>query len=489
MMPQPIGRRRRSIALVAAVLLAAWFSGPVSGQPGRTPADPALIVILVIDQMRADYVDRFQRDWTGGLKRIFTSGARFTNAAYPYLATYTCAGHATIGTGTLPYVHGIFQNEWYDRERKGNMPCTDDPGAAPVGYTGRPGSYGPRLLKVPTFADEMRAQRSSRVVSLALKARSAIMLAGHGGDAVSWMTGPNDGWQTSTAFAAAPVPAVKAYVEAHPVEADYGRTWTLALPPARYAEPDDGEAEYPRPGWSRTFPHPLVDPTGAPGKQFYDLWQHSPFADQYVARMAAGLVDAFELGQRSTTDVLLVSFSTPDLVGHQYGPDSLEIHDIYVRLDRTIGDLLDHLDARVGRDRWVMAVSADHGVTPIPEQQARRGLDVGRLRSATVRGIVQAALERAWGPGEYAARVTTNDVYFHPGVYDRLRADRAAFDGVTKALLSQPGIERVLRSEEVEGQIASADPFVRAAALSYVRGHSGDLILVTRPGWMFATFA
>jgi predicted AlkP superfamily pyrophosphatase or phosphodiesterase len=482
-MTHPFTRRRCGIGLLAALLLS---PSPLVGQ--RAPATrPQLVVVLVVDQMRADYVDRFQRDWSAGLKRVFTTGARFTNVAYPYLATYTCAGHATIATGTFPHLHGLFQNAWYDRERGGNMTCTDDPTVQGVSYGGHANADGPGRLRVPTLADTMRAQRSSRVVSLAIKARSAIMLAGHGGDLVSWMPEEDDGWQTSTAFSAAPNAAMKAYVEANRIEADYGKVWRRTLPPARYPEVDDGEAEAPPPGWTTAFPHPLVDPSGAPGKQFYTLWQHSPFADEYVGRMAASLAETLQLGQRGTTDLLAISFSSPDLVGHQYGPNSQEIRDMYVRLDRTIGRLLKRLDDRLGRDGYVVAVSADHGVAEIPEQQVRRGLNAGRLTSRSVNELVQRTVEAVFGPGQYAARVTTNDVYFRPGVYDRLRREPAALEAVEKALTSLPGIVRVLRAEQLEGSIHSTDPVVRAAALSYVPGRSGDMVLVTRPRWMFST--
>jgi len=172
------------------------------------PQPPKLAVILVVDQMRADVVDRFMKDWTGGLKRLVDEGAWFRQAAYPYLTTVTCAGHATIGTGAFPHVHGIFQNTWWDRETHQVVNCVDDASVTDIGYAANAhgGRSASRLL-IPTFADEMRAQRSARVVSLALKDRSAIMLAGHGGDAVTWLSESLDGWATSSAFASRPVVA------------------------------------------------------------------------------------------------------------------------------------------------------------------------------------------------------------------------------------------------------------------------------------------
>src|SRR3954464_1249199 len=170
------------------LLTAAALASAVSVLLAAADGAPKLVVVIVIDQMRADYIERFHDDWSSGLRRLVDEGAWFTRAAYPYLTTVTCAGHATIGTGAYPHTHGIFANTWFDRERSAVIPCTDDQKARAVPY-GKPGNSrtGPSALMVPTLADEMRAQ-GSHVVTLALKARSAMMLAGHGGDAVTWIS-------------------------------------------------------------------------------------------------------------------------------------------------------------------------------------------------------------------------------------------------------------------------------------------------------------
>ena len=187
--------------------------------------------------MRADYVERFRGDWTAGLKRLVAEGAWFSNAAYPYLGTYTCAGHATIATGAFPHLHGIMQNTWWDRSARRTIACTDDNDVTTLQYPGGTdsGASAARLL-LPTLADELRAQRSgARVATVALKARSAIMLAGHGGDAVTWMDEDYQEWQTSTAFTPQRVAGVQAMLAANPVDADFGKSWTRRLPVERYA--------------------------------------------------------------------------------------------------------------------------------------------------------------------------------------------------------------------------------------------------------------
>lgn len=478
-------------ALAVAASLATGWAPPLSAQRGgrvsraaRAEA-PRLVVLLVVDQMRADYVDRFKQDWTGGLHRLLTQGAYFSNAAYPFLGTYTCAGHATVATGAFPPVHGVFQNAWYDRELGDNIPCTRDAGAKAVVYSGTGREHGPVRLRVPTLADEMRAQRASKVVSLALKPRSAIMLAGHGGDAVTWLTDAGDGWQTSQTYSTNTVRAVRSYLDAHPLTADYRTIWNRHLPVARYTEPDDAIGEDPPTGWDKTFPHPLVGKGNSTDDQYRDLWQRSPWADAYVGRFAAALVKSLGLGAAGKTDVLAISFSSPDLLIHQFGPHSQEARDQYVRLDQTIGRLLTDLDAQVGRDRYVVALTSDHGVADMPEQAKARGEDAGRVSANDIRALIERTLTEVVGPGRYVARMNSTDVYFHPGVYETLRAHPRALDAVARAVGARPGIGRVLRSDQIAGQTESSDRLVRAAALSHVPGASGDLLVLTKPGWIY----
>jgi predicted AlkP superfamily pyrophosphatase or phosphodiesterase len=446
-------------------------------------------VLIVVDQMRADYVERFQGDWTSGLKRLVTEGAWFSNAAYPYSGTYTCAGHATISTGAFPHLHGIFQNSWYDRDSQTVITCTNDASADSVAYgvRGR-NNDGPARLLIPSFTDEMRTQRGSRVVTLSLKARSAIMLAGHEGDAVTWISDSLDGWQTSKAFTPSPVAAVQDYVAANPIDADFAQVWERLLPVSAYHDIDAGAGEAPPEGWSNLFPHPLKGDRNQPDERFREHWQDSPFADAYLGRFAAALAEAQQLGRHESTDVLAVSFSSPDLVGHAFGPRSQEVQDMYAHLDRTLGALFKRLDALVGRDEYAVALSSDHGVAEIPEQATARGGSAGRLTASAVAGVIERTAQAALGPGKYVARVNGSDVYFEPDVYERLRTRAGALDSVIRALERQPGIARVFRSGQLTGTAAASsdDRILRAAALSFVPRRSGDLVLVTKPGWMFS---
>jgi predicted AlkP superfamily pyrophosphatase or phosphodiesterase len=469
----------RTFAAIAIAVLAA-IPGPRAADP-----PPKLVVLLMVDQMRADYVDRFKADWTGGLGRMVDTGAWFRRAAYPYLSTVTCAGHATVSTGAFPHVHGIFQNTWWDRGLGRVVNCVEDPNVADIGYTiDSNGGEGPGRLTISTFADEMRAQRSAHVVSMALKDRSAIMLAGHGGDAVTWLNPAPDAWVTSSAFSKAPISAVKAFVDANPIAADFGKSWTPLLPAARYREADAGPGETPPNGWTALFPHVLNGASNKADATFRTQWERSPFADAYVGRFAAALAESMQLGKHEGTDVLAISFSSPDLVGHVFGPRSLEVHDEFVRLDRTIGALFARLDVLVGPTGYVVALGSDHGVTPLPEQLAAADEDGGRFSSTAIAEAIDRQASAALGGGPYVANVSTNDVYFHRGKYEQLAAAPAAMAAVIKAIEQLPGIARVFRREDLGSAAHARDKLLRAAALSYVPGRGGDLIVAKKRGWM-----
>jgi predicted AlkP superfamily pyrophosphatase or phosphodiesterase len=391
-----------------------------------------------------------------------------------------------VATGAFPRTHGIFQNAWYSRSDRRITTCSEDPSVRAVEYDGDTdaGSDSSFRLRLPTFADEMRQQRGSRVVSLALKPRSAIMLAGKGGDAVTWLNADLDGWETSTAFAPRMVPAVKQFLDENPIAGDFGRVWDRLLPLDRYTEPDAAAGEAPPRGWTPLFPHVVRGSGDETDSSFHTQWERSPFGDAFLGRLAAHLAQSFALGTRDTTDVLMVSFSSPDLVGHAFGPRSQEIQDMYAHLDRTLGSLFDALDRQVGRDQYVVALTSDHGVAVLPEQAKQTGQDGGRIVANNLATFIERTAQVA-GPGRYIARLYGNDVYFEPGMYERLHKPAAALTSVIEQLQTQPGIARVFRSEDLPNAHTSSDRVLRAAALSYVPQASGDLILALKPGWMF----
>ena len=249
--------------------------------------------------MRGDYVDKFRGQWTGGLKRLVDEGAWFRDAAYPYAATETCVGHSTISTGAFPATHGMIANAWWDRESQKMVTCTADPNAKNSGYAGATAKGGDtawRML-IPSFAEELKFQTggATRVVTFSLKARAAITMAGHKADAATWFD--NGGWMTSSAYGT--MPFIEDYAKAHPVKADYGKTWNLSLPESAYwyDEKATRRRSSHRAG-GQPFPIRLRGKGDAhePDAEFYEQWASSPYADTYLTRLAETAVDSARLG-------------------------------------------------------------------------------------------------------------------------------------------------------------------------------------------------
>ncbi len=456
-------------------------------KPSPAPAKPKLVVLLVVDQMRADYVDKFLPQWTGGLKRLVDEGAWFRDAAYPYATTETCVGHSTISTGAFPSTHGMISNEWWDREQQKSVTCTADSNVKNVAYGGAQvkGGDSPAKLLVPAFADELKFQAGAgtRVVTFSLKARASITMGGRMGDAVTWFDPSAGAWTTSTAYPT--VAFVDEYAKAHPVSADYGKTWAPLLPDSAYLYDKIATGAIAPNGYNATFPHPLrgKPESAGPDATFYYQWQTSPYADTYLAQLAQNAVDKLQLGKGPATDFLGVSFSSVDYVGHAFGPRSWEIQDVLARLDRDLAVLFSQLDQKVGKNNYVVAFSADHGVVPIPEDLQKSGMNAGWLKVEEVKDRIEKNLEAFNYAKPAVAEVGGTDIYFKPGTYDKLKSDLAALRAVLEAIQSVPGVAQVYRADELEDRPATNNPIRRAEANSFLKSRSGDLLIVPKPYW------
>jgi predicted AlkP superfamily pyrophosphatase or phosphodiesterase len=455
--------------------------------PDKSASHPKLVVMLVVDQMRADYVDKFQFQWTGGLKRLVDEGAWFRDAAYPYAATETCPGHSTISTGAFPATHGMIANAWFDRESQKMVTCTADPNAKDFGYAGIAVKGGDSAwrMSVPAFADELKFQSGTptRVVTFSLKARAAITMGGRKADAVTWFDGATGALTTSDSYST--VAFIDEYAKAHPVKSDIGKTWALMLPERAYLYAEKATNPGPPAGWGPAFPHPLraKDGSGNADPDFYEQWASSPFADTYLTQLAEAAIGKLGLGKSLGTDYLGVSYSSVDYVGHEFGPRSREIQDMLVRLDKDLGELFSYLDSNVGRGNYVVAFTADHGVAPIPEDMKTSGADAGWLNMADVRERVETVLTTFNSTKPAVAGITDSELYFSTGVYDQLKRDSGAMQMVIDAIQGVPGVAHVYRREEIEDRPATSNSIRRAFANSYFPWRSGDLIVVPQAYW------
>lgn len=473
------------LAVLACAIAAASGAPLVTADSQTRPEPPRLVVLLVVDQFRADYSETYGHQWKHGLRRIFDRGAVFRRAAYPYAGSLTCPGHSTIGTGTLPFVHGMISNSWYDRSARRTALCSADPQATAVTFGGGRGveRHGPMSLMVPTFSDELRrqAKRQPKIVALSLKPRSSIGLGGHGGPGTMVIWEEDNGtWSTSDRYTKTAWPEVDRFVAANPIANAYGQTWSRLLPESAYLYPDDAPGENTPIPWDRAFPHNLESPAGKPDNLFVSAWERSPWSDTYLADLAIELVEKLAMGSQTGTDMLAVSFSALDGTGHDYGPRSHEVQDVLARLDVTIGRLLTAIERAVGTN-YVLALSADHGVATLPEQLEGKG---GRLTSNSIRQAAETAVQAALGPGTHVATLVESHLTLAPGAYDRLRAKPGGVESVKKAIAAVDGVGLVFSADDLASTLPTDDPMLRAWRLSYYAGRAGDFVVSPRENYL-----
>jgi arylsulfatase A-like enzyme len=225
--------------------------------------------------------------------------------------------------------------------------------------------------------------------------------------------------------------------------------------------------------------------TGSADSAFLGRWRASPFSDAYLQQLAVAAIHSMNLGRGPQTDFLGIAFSAPDYVGHAFGPDSREIEDEYLRLDQTIGNLLAELDRTVGAGNYVVALTADHGVAPIPEQSQSRAGKAGRVKAADIVAAVEKTLGQRLGPGRHILQMVDKDIYFEPGVMQRIQADPVLWREIRTAIEAVPGVQRVFQSRELQ-QRSGSSALARATALDEFPGRSGDLAVSMKPYWILS---
>jgi len=458
--------------------------------PQRHDERPRLIVLVAIDQFREEYLLRFEPFFgDGGFRRLLAHGAVFTNCQYEQAPTVTAPGHATIATGTTPAVHGIINNEWYDRETGQVVTSVSDPSRHPVGASSGRASSPHRLLGT-TLADELRLSTNfrSKVIALSYKDRSAILLGGKLANLALWFDETSGSFITSDYYASALPEWVMRFNAARPADQYVGARWEKAFPEAAYAlaASDDRPEETPLPGGGRTFPHHITGGLAQPGPAFYTAFTFTPFANEVLVELAKRAIEGEQLGRDEFPDLLPTSFPTNDLVGHYFGPDSQEVVDLTLRTDRALASLLAYLDSRLGSD-YVLALTADHGVAPIPEYAARLRLGGRRIPPTAIRQAIEEALSARFGEGPWIESnalplLSSGFVYLDREAIARKRLDAAEVERVAaEAALKIPGIARAYtRTHLLLGHL-HGEAIGRRVAASFHPLRSPDVTLVPEP--------
>jgi hypothetical protein len=487
-------------------------------EPPREPGACKLAVLLVFDQLRGDYLSRWS-DLYGpdGFRRLTGEGAWFQNCHYPYADTKTGPGHASLATGCSPSMHGIIANDWYDREAPSTtvgktgesgalvncvaMPrykLVTKPPKEPTKASTKTGAGAPERLLAPTLADALRAAApKSRIVSLSLKDRSAVLPGGRSPDACYWFDSDRGQFVTSSYYGFAFHPWVEEMNRTRPGDRWFGKSWERLLPTLdyeRWSGPDDAAGEGTGYKQGRTFPHPMDGGLKAPGKEYYDAVATSPFGSDLLLELTKKAIDAERLGQHDTPDLLCVSFSSNDLIGHNWGPDSQEVLDVTLRTDRLIAELLRFLDDRVGKGRYTVVLSADHGVAPLPEAARARGEKAVRIDPKELFKKADDFLNEKFAgnmasPPAPLESETKEDFYFNP-IW--LRAIGKTVDDVAPVLAdwlnTQPGFQTAYTSRQLQGELPPEDRIGRMVQRSFYAARSGDVLPVLAPYCMFTGY-
>jgi predicted AlkP superfamily pyrophosphatase or phosphodiesterase len=446
---------------------------------------PKLVVVVVVDQMRRSEIDTLAPHFTGGFRRLLKEGARL-DGHHGQQNTYTGPGHALILSGSYGYLNGIFQNNWFNRATGRSESMLFD-GNAQVINQGpiKPGAdSSPRNFYGSTVGDELRMSNGgrSKVVSLALKERGALLLGGRTGTAYFFGEQTGD-WTTSTYYMKVLPSWLVAFNAKRLADQWFGKEWTRCLPEAAYGpEPDDAPWEADLLGLGRTFPHKITGKEQKPTGKYWEAFMTSPFGIDHTFEFARAAVEGEGLGQDAITDILAISVSPTDYIGHAFGTYSHEVRDAFLRTDRALGEFFTDLDQRLGQRGWIAMVTADHGSAQPPERAHRLGLSAERVKKAAIKTAITAALDARYGKGDWVLALEDPSVYLNHKLIEERKLDAAALETAAgEAALTLPGfLGYVTRTQLLHGQLPPVAAS-RAIARSFFAPRAGDVVLVQAP--------
>jgi predicted AlkP superfamily pyrophosphatase or phosphodiesterase len=452
---------------------------------------PRLVVGIVIDQMRQEYLYRFESKFgEGGFKRLMRDGFMASNMHYNYAPTYTGPGHASIYTGTTPAVHGIIGNDYYDKEEKKMVNCVEDKTQNTIGADQPGKGVSPKRLQTTTVTDELElfTQRKAKVIGISIKDRGAILPAGHLADGAYFPEGRGGKFITST-FYQKQLPEWVIAFNKRNLPAQYlKQTWTPTLPLNQYTEVGPDDSPYERKLDSKTkmvFPYPTQEMTDKVGA---DYFSHTPFANDYLTEFTKAAITGEQMGKDDVPDFLCVSYSTPDILGHAVGPRSVELEDMYIRLDKNIEDLLKTLDTQVGSQGYTLFLSADHGVADVPQYLKDIQVPAGYFNEEYALAKVNEYLSAFYPGKKLVERISNAQVYLnHQAFEGNPRATGLDMFVVAelagKFLLTIDGIANYY----TEAVIKQSDYNEGGIKGKIIRGfhakRSGDIALVLEPAW------
>jgi len=470
------------------LLFAFCFFNVASFAQTSPGAKPKLVVGLVIDQMRWDYLYRFNALYgENGFKRMLREGFSAENTFIPYVPTYTAVGHTCVYTGSVPAIMGIVGNNWFDKATNRNVYCTDDSTVVTVGSNSVAGKMSPKNLWTTTITDELRLSNNfkSKVIGIALKDRGSILPAGHSANAAYWY---DAGKWISSSYYMKNLPGWVDNFNAKDLPSKYMSTdWNTLLPISKYDQSTEDDKVYESRIKGETtvvFPHKLsaIDVAVKP-----EAFKTTPFANTYTFEFAKAAIENESLGKNSVTDFLAISISSTDYIGHSFGPNSIEVEDTYLRLDKDIADFLQYLDAKMGKGNYTVFLSADHAVAHIPSFLAEHKIPGGNFEDNDIRLELNRMIETDFGIQNMVLSLQNYQVYLNINELERQGKDVAAVKkAVIKTLQAKSFILTAFETDKL-ALTTLPEPQKTMLANGYNIKRSGDIQFTLKPGYFDGT--
>jgi len=439
-----------------------------AGSLPSAPKKPRLVLAIIIDQFRYDYLERFRDDYHSGLARLLKEGALFHDAHYLQAATVTAVGHSTFLSGAPPSVSGIIANEWYDRESGRTITSVIDESTKIVGGIPSAAGSSPRRLLVSTVGDELKMRDpESRVVGVSIKDRSAILPVGHMADGAYWYDSDTNHWVTSTYYRTQLPDWARKLNDQNLNQKYIGAKWL----------PVDAKDE------SAT---PFCTMVAGTDVRYCGGLEATPWGNEMIEQFAERAIEGENLGRHRGTDILAVSFSANDYVGHAVGPDDPAVRDISIRTDRLLGRLFDYVEQHVGAGNTLVVLTADHGVAPVPEVNQARHMPGGRLSDFRLANRITDALTKRFGPGKWLLPGSPTMPYLNLEVVRFHRLDLAEVERVAaEAARAEDHIARVYTWHDLQNGAVQQDAVGQAFSLGFFPARSGNLFILPEPYYLF----
>ena len=456
---------------------------------GQQEKSPKLVVGIVVDQMCYDYIYRYYSKYSeGGFKKLMSEGTNCRNTQYNYIPTYTGPGHASIYTGTTPNNHGIVANDWFDRSTGKNVNCVTDSTVTPVGTTSEYGYYSPRNLKANTVTDQLKlTYPKAKVISMSIKNRGAILPGGHLSDGSYWYDFTSGKFITSSYFESELPKWVNDFNQKKYVEKYMKGEWNTMLDISEYteSETDNSPYEHLLPGKkSPVFPYVFSDMLKEKDQTLqYEVFAYTPYSNTFLTDFALSSIDAEDLGKDNQTDMLCISYSTPDLAGHAFGPYSVEMEDMYIRLDLEIKRLIDALESKVGKGEFTLFLTADHAVVPVPQFLMDKNLPGGYFYMNEHFTSLRSDLNQEFGV-DCILSVDNMNIYLDKPL---LKENELDYDEVVDFIRSRvqnwENVKRVFTAKQLYSS-SSDDEWMDMVRRGYHHAESGDVIFILEPGFL-----